>query len=287
MYEDRHSNGGGPMAGLIEDYAIIGDTETVALVDRSGSIDWWCAPRIDSGAIFAALLGDAEPRPLADRPEGGLTNRPAAIAGTRSCSRPSTPPPTGTVVVIDFMSPRSDNPTIFRVVEGRARHRPHADGADRALRLRLDRPLGDRDRRRSDDDRRRERAAAAQPRADRRPRPDQRGRVRPQRGGAAHLLAVLVLRSRGSAAAARRLGRRCVAPSGGGRSGCRAAPTKADGATRSSARSSPSRRSPTRRPAQWSPRPRRRCPSGSAACATGTTATRGCATRRSPCRPCS
>jgi hypothetical protein len=36
------------MAGQIEDYAIIGDTTTVALVDRSGSVDWWCVLRIDS-----------------------------------------------------------------------------------------------------------------------------------------------------------------------------------------------------------------------------------------------
>ena len=45
------------MPARIEDYAIIGDTRTVGLVDGSGSIDWWCAPRIDSGAAFAALLG--------------------------------------------------------------------------------------------------------------------------------------------------------------------------------------------------------------------------------------
>ena len=45
------------MPARIEDYAIIGDTRTVGLVDRSGSINWWCAPRIDSGAAFAALLG--------------------------------------------------------------------------------------------------------------------------------------------------------------------------------------------------------------------------------------
>jgi GH15 family glucan-1,4-alpha-glucosidase len=48
------------MASPIEHYAIIGDTETVALVSRTGSIDWFCAPRFDSGASFAALLGDED-----------------------------------------------------------------------------------------------------------------------------------------------------------------------------------------------------------------------------------
>src|SRR4249919_1978780 len=48
------------MSSLIEDYAIIGDTETVALVARNGSIDWMCVPRFDGGACFAALLGGRE-----------------------------------------------------------------------------------------------------------------------------------------------------------------------------------------------------------------------------------
>ena len=48
------------MAGRIEDYAIVGDMQSVALIGTDGSVDWLCLPRFDSEACFAAMLGKPE-----------------------------------------------------------------------------------------------------------------------------------------------------------------------------------------------------------------------------------
>lgn len=102
----------------IEDYALIGDTHTAALVGRDGSIDWLCLPRFDSDACFAALLGG---------PDNGAWKIAPAGAGlaTRRRYRPETlvletewDTPDGTVRVIDFMPHRHDAPDVVRIVEG-------------------------------------------------------------------------------------------------------------------------------------------------------------------------
>ncbi len=102
----------------IEDYALIGDLQTAALVGREGSIDWCCFPRFDSGACFAALLGT---------PEHGrwLLSPIAEVARSTRRYRHDTlvletlhETDDGVVRVIDFMPPRGVAPDIVRIVEG-------------------------------------------------------------------------------------------------------------------------------------------------------------------------
>jgi GH15 family glucan-1,4-alpha-glucosidase len=108
------------MSALIEDYAIVGDTQTVALIDKRGSVDWWCVPRIDSGACFASLLGDDGNGRWLIRPKGEITRSTRRYLPDTLILETVYETPTGTVAVHDFMLPDHAHPTLFRMVEGRS-----------------------------------------------------------------------------------------------------------------------------------------------------------------------
>ncbi|MFJ9036584.1 glycoside hydrolase family 15 protein [Streptomyces sp. NPDC102406] len=102
----------------IEDYALIGDEQTAALVGRDGSVDWLCLPRFDSPACFAALLGDEENGHWRLAPKG-------AGACTRRAYRPGSlvldtewETDEGHVRITDFMPQRDEAPDLVRIVEG-------------------------------------------------------------------------------------------------------------------------------------------------------------------------
>src|SRR5579884_1480473 len=101
----------------IEDYGLIGDTQTIALVSTDGSIDWACFPRFDSGACFAALLGEPGHGRWRIGPEG-------PVHGCRRRYRPGTliletelTTDAGTCRLTDFMPIRGQAPDIVRIVE--------------------------------------------------------------------------------------------------------------------------------------------------------------------------
>src|ERR687897_3700979 len=106
------------MSNRIEDYAIVGDLQTVALVDAGGSVDWLCFPRFDSPACFAALLGeDANGRWRIAPTSGGLcTGR--RYKGHTFVLETEWETPSGTLRVVDCMPPRGMAPDLVRVVEG-------------------------------------------------------------------------------------------------------------------------------------------------------------------------
>jgi GH15 family glucan-1,4-alpha-glucosidase len=103
----------------IEDYALIGDCKTAALVGRDGSIDWLCWPRFDSSACFAALLGSAENGRwliAPDRPSREVRRRyrPGTLVLETEFETA-----TGSAAVIDFMPP-ADGADLVRIVVGRS-----------------------------------------------------------------------------------------------------------------------------------------------------------------------
>ena len=106
------------MASRIEDYGLIGDCQTAALVGRNGSIDWLCFPRFDSPACFAGLLGTPDHGRWLIAPAGEISNiRRQYRDGTLILETEYTTD-SGRVRLIDFMPPRTCAPDLVRIVEG-------------------------------------------------------------------------------------------------------------------------------------------------------------------------
>ena len=126
----------------IEDFALIGDCETVALVGRGGSIDWLCWPRFDSEACFAALLGTSDNGSWRISPADGSIRASRRYRAGTLILETRFETDTGTVTLIDFMPPRGKASDIVRLVVGGERQRADGHGSGPALRLRADRALG-------------------------------------------------------------------------------------------------------------------------------------------------
>ncbi|CAM5716720.1 glycoside hydrolase family 15 protein [Streptomyces californicus] len=111
------------VAGRIEDYALIGDMQTAALVCRDGTADWLCLPRFDSHAVFAGLLGTEEHGFWRLGPARAEGTEPARAdrrryRGDSLVLESEWDTPRGTVRVTDFMPPRDGAPQLIRIVEG-------------------------------------------------------------------------------------------------------------------------------------------------------------------------
>ena len=105
-------------AGKIEDYALIGDCETAALVSRSGSIDWLCWPTFSSAACFAALLGTTEHGFWKIAPVREIESTSRRYIGDTLVVETTFVTAAGTVLVVDFMPPRGKNSDVVRIVRG-------------------------------------------------------------------------------------------------------------------------------------------------------------------------
>jgi GH15 family glucan-1,4-alpha-glucosidase len=106
------------MTARIEDYGLIGDLQTAALVSRHGSIDWLCFPRFDSGACFAKLLGDAENGQWSLAPVEEVRDARRRYRGDTLVLETELATANGCIRLIDFMPPRGSAPDVVRIVEG-------------------------------------------------------------------------------------------------------------------------------------------------------------------------
>ena len=106
------------MTARIEDYGLIGDLQTAALVSRAGSIDWLCLPRFDSAAVFASVLGDAENGHWTIQPAGEFRSPRRRYSDDTLVLETTLETSEGSVRLIDFMPPRETKPDVVRIVEG-------------------------------------------------------------------------------------------------------------------------------------------------------------------------
>ena len=106
------------MTQRIEDYALIGDCETGALIGLDGSIDWLCWPRFDSGACFAALLGGPEHGRWSIAPAHEVLRRERRYRGDSMILETTFVTVSGTVTVIVFMPPVGDQSELVRTIVG-------------------------------------------------------------------------------------------------------------------------------------------------------------------------
>lgn len=102
----------------IEDYGLIGDSHTAALVSREGSIDWLCLPRFDSPACFAALLGTPENGHWRIAPVGQIGSSRRRYRESTMILETDVQTATGRARLIDFMTPRDRDVDVVRIVEG-------------------------------------------------------------------------------------------------------------------------------------------------------------------------
>ncbi len=108
------------MSSPIENYALIGNLRTAALVDRTGSIDWLCLPRFDSGACFAALLGDKENGRWLLAPQGGVKQVRRKYRDNTLILETEFETESGVATVVDFMpvAERPEQVDLIRIVKG-------------------------------------------------------------------------------------------------------------------------------------------------------------------------
>ena len=106
------------MSNRIEDYGLIGDCETAALVGRDGSVDWLCWPAFDSDACFAALLGTPEHGRWLIAPAKEVTRTSRRYRGDTLILETRFETADGVVELIDFMPPRGNASDVVRLVRG-------------------------------------------------------------------------------------------------------------------------------------------------------------------------